>query len=172
MPVQLQLVERSAEGELTLGNLTAIVEVVGPLALAGGLLAISISDLRRFRIPDMISLPLIGLGTIYWVALGNWMPSVLGAALGYLSFRLIETAYRTIRAKEGLGRGDAKLLAAGGAWCGVLSLPSIVLIASVSALAYLVVSRCSPQSPIPFGPFLSAGILIVFLSGFRNGFLV
>jgi len=43
---------------------------------------------------------------------------------------MAEYAFKTLRGKDGLGRGDAKLLAAGGAWCGWMGLPFIVLIAS------------------------------------------
>jgi len=49
-------------------------------------------------------------------------------------FVLIELTYRRLRGQDGLGRGDAKLLAAGGAWCGWSGLPLIVLISSALAL--------------------------------------
>ncbi|WP_373290522.1 prepilin peptidase, partial [Glycocaulis albus] len=41
--------------------------------------------------------------------------------------------------RTALGLGDAKLLAAGGAWCGWQMLPPIVTIASLGGLAFLTI---------------------------------
>ena len=57
--------------------------------------------------------------------------SIIGAVIGYLVFFAIEIAYKKFRKIDGLGRGDAKLLAAGGAWCGWMGLPYIVLLGVV-----------------------------------------
>ena len=40
---------------------------------------------------------------------------LIGAALGYSSLALFSVGYLSLRGKDGLGLGDAKLLAAGGA---------------------------------------------------------
>jgi hypothetical protein len=45
-------------------------------------------------------------------------------AIGYLAFRAIALLYLRLRHREGLGEGDAKLLAAGGAWLGVAAAAS------------------------------------------------
>jgi leader peptidase (prepilin peptidase)/N-methyltransferase len=60
--------------------------------------------------------------------------------------------------------GDAKLLAALGAWLGWTVLPSLLLIASLSGiiggLIYLQWRRQNTRSAFPFGPFLAfAGII-------------
>ena len=86
--------------------------------------------------------------------------------MGYGIFWTIETAYRLIRKQEGLGRGDAKLLAAGGAWCGAFALPFIILIASSVALIFILRQNKekSAAMKLPFGPFLAAGIAVTFLT--------
>ena len=60
--------------------------------------------------------------------------------------------------------GDAKLLAALGAWFGWYTLPSILLVASVSGLigglVWLQWKKQNHRSAFPFGPFLAiAGII-------------
>lgn len=61
-----------------------------------------------------------------------------------------------------LGLGDAKLLAAAGAWLGPLYLAPVVFIGAVLALGFALTLRLlghkvSSQSTLPFGPFLGIG---------------
>ena len=75
-----------------------------------------------------------------------------------------------MRGREGLGRGDAKLLAASGAWVGVGALPQVILLAAIGALAAagclrLAGVRLGAQSALPFGPFLAAATWILWLFG-------
>ena len=132
------------------------------------LTALAWVDLREFRLPDILTLPLILLGFIqaYVLKLG-WENSFIGAIAGYAAFVAIEMAFKALRGKDGLGRGDAKLIAAGGAWCGWAGLPFIVLIASgmgLIALLFPGFRNKSDSGHIPFGPFLALGIAIVWLS--------
>jgi leader peptidase (prepilin peptidase) / N-methyltransferase len=127
-------------------------------------------DARSFRLPDLGTLPLIAAGVaINTVFLGTPWTSLVGAALGYGSFVAIETGYRHWRGRDGLGRGDAKLMAAAGAWCGGWLLPLIVLVGTASALAFIgalaLIRRRLPDSsqPWPFGPWLALGFFIGWL---------
>lgn len=128
-------------------------------------------DLRTFLLPDKLTLPLLMTGIVqaYWLAAAGEasmavIASLIGAAIGYLAFFLLEIGFKRLRGYEGLGRGDAKLLAAGGAWCGWSGLPFIVLIASGFGLCALLLPslRRKWQSAIPFGPFLALAILLVW----------
>ena len=75
-----------------------------------------------------------------------------------------------MRKRDGLGGGDPIFLAAGGAWVAWISLPSVLLWASVAALS-LVAGRMilgrkvSGQDRLPFGPFLALGIWLTWLYG-------
>ena len=127
-------------------------------------------DARNFILPDALTLPLIPAGLLANILLFDELwPSLVGAALGYVSLVALELAYRRLRNRDGLGRGDAKLLAAGGAWCGALALPFILLIASLSALAFvLAVGLVRGQMPtggtrIAFGPWIAFGIGLVWI---------
>lgn len=143
------------------------IDWIGSAVLIGALLRLSYIDWRTYRLPNIWTKPLIILGIVYnyHIALDLY-PYLLGALIGYAVFWLIETLYRQLRKREGLGRGDAKLLAAGGAWCGVLSLPFIILVASSAGLIYILMQpeETRAEMKLPFGPFLAAGIAITFLS--------
>ena len=146
---------------------TVIIDWVGTLLLLAGLARLSYVDWKTYRLPNILTKPFIALGLIYNLNLAlDLYPYLLGAILGYAIFWTVETAYRLIRKKEGLGRGDAKLLAAGGAWCGALALPFIILIASSAGLIYVLSKPQSERAAlkIAFGPFLAAGIAVTFLA--------
>lgn len=98
--------------------------------------------------------------------------ALIGSAVGYACLVGLELAYKHTRGIDGLGRGDAKLLAAGGAWCGWFGLPFIVLIASAGGLIHagLISWRTKNKASqdmaalhIPFGPYLSLGIFLTWL---------
>ena len=125
-------------------------------------------DLRTFRLPDLITLPLIFLG-LRFNSFSNLQvvdpqESILGALLGYLSLWLLNRIYRYIRSQDGIGMGDAKLLAGLGAWLGWHALPGILFIASalgiIGGMLWLRINKQKHGSPFPFGPFLIfAGII-------------
>lgn len=143
------------------------MEWIGGFVLIGGLLRLSYIDWRTYRLPNIWTKSLILLGLLYNLNVSlDLYPYLLGAVLGYALFWTVETAYRLLRKREGLGRGDAKLLAAGGAWCGALALPFIILIASCAGLIYILIQRAETRSEmkLAFGPFLAAGIAITFLT--------
>jgi len=130
------------------------------------LLTLSWIDAKTYRLPDKYTLPLIPLGFLQsYLLLDDWKISIIGAVAGYIVFVAIEYIFKILRGKDGLGRGDAKLLAAGGAWCGWIGLPLIVLIASGTGLvAALLPSfrNSAEQGRIAFGPFLAFGIFMVW----------
>jgi len=141
------------------------------LGLAATLLTLSYIDLKDYRLPDKLTFPLIaaGLGQAYLLGL-PLLNHLIGAALGYLAFVAIEQGFLKLRGYHGLGRGDAKLLAGGGAWCGWFGLPYIVLMASLAGLSLIlagmvtgrVKTKQAKMQAIPFGPFLAAAIFIVW----------
>jgi len=134
------------------------------------LAALAWIDARSFRLPDWLTLPLIAAGVaLNAISLGTPWTSLIGVALGYGSFVTLEIGYRRLRGRDGLGRGDAKLMGAAGAWCGGWLLPLIVLSGTLGALAFIgvtaLVRRRLPDTsqPWPFGPWLALGFLIGWL---------
>ena len=121
-------------------------------------------DARTQRLPNVVTYPLLLLGLVWaFSTQPDLYPHLLGAALGYGAFWAVEVAYRAVRKRDGLGRGDAKLLAVGGAWCGVWMLPVIVLGASLMALVHAGTTAKTRTTRIAFGPYLAGAIAVVWL---------
>lgn len=141
------------------------------LVLSWTLLALALVDIRSLLLPDRLTLPLLWLGLL--VAVTGILPgltpeqAIYGAAGGYGSLWLLSRGYRLLRSKDGLGLGDAKLLAALGAWTGVERLPWVVLLATLITAAALLVAWLTvgyaADSPFPFGPALAFSGWAVFL---------
>jgi leader peptidase (prepilin peptidase) / N-methyltransferase len=136
------------------------------------LLALGWIDLRHWLLPDILTLPLIIVGLAAGAAFDpeELTGRALGALLGYLALVAVAALYRALRGREGLGRGDAKLLSASGAWVGAAALPQVILIAALSALVAaaglrIAGARLDAHSALPFGPFLALAIWILWLHG-------
>ena len=71
--------------------------------------------------------------------------------------------------KPALGLGDAKLAALLGAWLGLYAMALAVVLAFLSGAllgsALLLVGRLKRGQPFPFGPYLAAGGLAVWIGG-------
>jgi leader peptidase (prepilin peptidase) / N-methyltransferase len=135
------------------------------------LLALGWIDLRRWLLPDALTLPLIlaGLATSLAFDPETLTARALGAAAGYAALSGVAWLYRRLRGREGLGGGDAKLFAAAGAWVGVGALPQVILIAAVAALVAALLLRLrgvrlDAASALPFGPFLAIATWLVWLA--------
>ncbi|WP_413676600.1 prepilin peptidase [Pantoea dispersa] len=140
------------------------------LLLCWTLLALSLIDAEHQLLPDLLTLPLLWAGLLlhcFALLPGNVENAIIGAVAGYLIFWMLSKGYQQLRGIEALGLGDAKLLAALGAWLGWEALPMLVLLAASGAIVTVLVTRAMWQRPIdralPFGPWLSlagAGLFI------------
>lgn len=143
-------------------------------------LALAVIDLETGYLPDALTLPLIGLGLIanIWGLFSPMIDSAIGAAAGYLVFLSISVVFRKLRNIEGLGLGDAKLLAAIGAWGGWIILAPTVFIAAVitligAGLASVSGRTVERETELPFGPALalSGVLLLAVTAAFSPDFL-
>ena len=128
-------------------------------------------DLEHFIIPNELTFPLMFLGAIksFYPDLDtelfpNLVNSLIGGVVGYFIIWMIIFLYKKIRNKEGMGLGDAKLLAVVGFWFGWLSIPFTIFISSFIALALVVPSVLNKSrnmtSQIPFGPYIIIGSIV------------
>ena len=136
------------------------------------LLVLGWIDMRRWVLPDALTLPLIlaGLAAAWLFAPGELLDRAVGAACGFLFLWAISALYRRWRGRDGLGLGDAKLFAAAGAWVGASGLPSVLFGGALAALAAAGCLAATGRhldrfSALPFGPFLALAIWIVWLVG-------
>lgn len=135
-------------------------------ALGWALLCAAWIDARHYWLPDAIILPLVAAGpALAWLHGDTEATTAgaIGAMLGYTSFRLLGAGYSRLRGRDGLGQGDAKLLAAGGAWLGWQGLADTVLAGATFGLILAAALRLRGQSmtrstALPFGPPLALAI--------------
>lgn len=132
---------------------------LAPLPLT---LPIAWIDLRRRIIPDGLNLALAcaGLGLAAWQDPEAVSVLLRGgeAFVAYGLFRGVRALHARLRGRIGLGLGDVKFLAAATAWTGLAGLPVLILVASLSALAVVVLRRLDAATRLPFGPFLALGL--------------
>ena len=135
--------------------------------LAVMLFRLARTDQHSGRLPDAITLPLIGLGLGLAVLRHSSFPiaEVIGALAGFAVFWAFGAVYFRLRGQDGLGLGDAKLLAAAGAWLGWGALPVLVLVATLGALAFALVTRRRARDPVAFGPWLALAFWVLWVIG-------
>ncbi len=139
--------------------------------LGWGLLALAWIDWCHMILPDVLTLPLVllGLGATLWLEPEALANHAAAAAIAYLLFRLIAWTYRRLRGRDGLGEGDAKLMAAAGAWVGVTALSSVLLGGALLTLLAAVIGAMRrgeglrATARLPLGPGLCAALWLVWL---------
>lgn len=149
---------------------TSIPILAASVLLAALLVALSAVDTVSFRLPGTLTLPLtaLGLAATWWLDLGRIEIRAAAALTGYASLWMVAALYLKFRHREGLGRGDAKLFAAAGAWLGFEGLPGVLLYASLLALVVVALAQgrsLTARMRLPFGPFLAFAIWLVWLYG-------
>lgn len=147
----------------------AIIVCAAGLVLLALVAWISIVDLRRLVIPDTANLLLAVTGLAYgYLASGTFpWPSVAGALFLFLLLFLVRLMHSRIRGKVGLGLGDVKLGGAAGLWLQPLDLPLLMLLASLSAIAGIIIVHTIrggvlESRRLPFGPFLGVSLIAVW----------
>jgi leader peptidase (prepilin peptidase)/N-methyltransferase len=160
------------EGITALGSLILFMKF-GPslsylfyFSFVAALIVITVIDLYHQIIPDVISLPGIGLGLLASLIIPQitFLNSLLGILLGGGSLFLVATLYQWLFKREGMGGGDVKLLAMIGAFLGwkavILTILLSSLIGSITGIIIMVSKEKDFKYAIPFGPFLSLGAVI------------
>jgi leader peptidase (prepilin peptidase)/N-methyltransferase len=167
----------------------AIAGAVAMMIFSWLLIALAILDAENLWLPNFLTYPGIIVGLVFTTifrAVGNdlfqpahpiyffWKRLGSAAAAAALIL-LIRWTYRLIRRREGIGLGDAKLMAMLGAWLGLsgalLSFAIGVMLGSLFALVVLAVPAARRQSDtwlqskLPLGTFLCVGGIVSALWG-------
>jgi leader peptidase (prepilin peptidase) / N-methyltransferase len=157
---------------------------IGMAILCFLLLGLAVMDAETMRLPDAFTWPGIGLGIAYsglaLLASGaDYHPSAINAAAmaavwalaAALLILAIRGAYWLVRRREGMGWGDAKLLAMIAAWLGpmmtLLTLFLAVVAAALVGMVWIGVRgrRGAMAMRLPFGSFLCAAAIYAIFAG-------
>ena len=137
-------------------------------------------DLKHYIIPNILTFPLMILGFVKSFdpnlnsLFPNYLNSLIGGMFGYGIIWSIIFFYKQIKNKEGMGLGDAKLLAAICFWFGWISIPFVIFSSSIVALILVIPSLLNKSrkfsSQIPFGPFIIIGCIlyIIFIDQYKT----
>jgi len=135
------------------------------------LIVITVIDLYHQIIPDVISIPGIGVGLISALVLPRitFFDSLIGILLGGGSLFFVATLYQWLFKREGMGGGDIKLLGMIGAFLGwkavILTIFLSSLLGSITGIAIIAFKGKDFKYAIPFGPFLSLAAAISLFFG-------
>ena len=135
------------------------------------LIVITVIDLYHQIIPDVISLPGIGVGLLGALLLPQvtFLNALIGVIAGGGSLFLVATIYQWLFKREGMGGGDVKLLAMIGAFLGwravILTILLSSFVGSIVGITLILIKGRDFKYAIPFGPFLALGAIISLLWG-------
>ncbi len=128
------------------------------------LIALTFIDIDTFRLPDVLVILVAALAMINTMVTDQ--PALTSSLLGALGvgsvFLLIAYFY-----PDGMGFGDVKFVAALGLYIGSPGIFLGVFIASLLGVIIggfsIIINKKDLKDPIPFGPFLAAGVLVMLL---------
>ncbi len=139
------------------------------LVLACAVITASFIDLDHMIIPNTVNL-FIGITGIFFMLMGwtvTWKDGLLGLCIGGGVLFLLGLLAVWLYKKEGMGGGDIKLAAVCGLYLGmdkmILSLILTTYIAGLVIVVLLAARKLKKSQYVPFGPFLSSGVIIITL---------
>ncbi|MGA2087062.1 MAG: prepilin peptidase [Terracidiphilus sp.] len=166
------------------------IPAIGTITFLWLLVGIAVLDAEHFWIADAVTMPGIALGFAFpifcesllrtslreqselWIRIGERLLEVLAAAGLIL---LIRWLYWLVRRREGIGLGDAKLMALLAAWLGLpgalLAFGLGIVLGALAAVVLLAVpsarrdSETWAFSKLPLGTFLCIGGIVSSLWG-------
>lgn len=146
---------------ITYGFTGKLVEVI---FLSTMLSIISLIDIRYEIIPDSLIGVILIFGILFNII--NKTVTVKAMIIGFfiISVPLLVTA---IIVKDSIGGGDIKLMAVTGAFLGwkfvILAFLIASVIGGIVSTILLIIRKIKKTDMIPYGPFLSIGIIIAIL---------
>lgn len=124
----------------------------------------AVIDWREMILPNRFNAVLAagGFGQVIFIGRPDLPDALLGAFFGFAVLSMIAALFRYVRGVDGLGFGDRKFAAAAGLWIGWEQIALMLLIASCSALIFVLIQSAWCRKfdiaiRLPFGPFLGFG---------------
>jgi leader peptidase (prepilin peptidase)/N-methyltransferase len=143
------------------------------LVLTYVLIVVSFIDLDTMLVPVKLCYFSMVAGILLspFVPEVNFKDSILGASFGAGLILFIIETYAIFTGKEGMGYGDANIMAVIGAFIGwqkvLLALFIASFIGALVGVGYILLKGKNLRAAIPFGPFLSIGGYITAIYGDR-----
>ncbi|WPL17147.1 Pectic enzymes secretion protein OutO [Thiorhodovibrio winogradskyi] len=147
------------------------VQAAAALVFTWSMVALALIDFDTQLLPDTITLPVLWLGLLLSLfgVFVDAETAIIGAIAGYLSLWSVFQLFRLLTGREGMGRGDFKLLALFGAWMGWQALPQIILLSALPGaligIALIALGSQEQRAPMPFGPYLAIAGWVSLLWG-------
>jgi leader peptidase (prepilin peptidase)/N-methyltransferase len=163
--------------ELLTGLLTLLLvwqygptmECAARFLFCSAMLVLIFTDLDHQILPNPVTIPGTVVGFLFSLYPGgvSWVSSLIGLLLGWTAIVAVSRAYRRMRGVEGMGMGDAKMMALVGAFLGWPSVLLVLvlgsLLGSLAGVFLLATGRGGLQAKLPFGTFLGiAGLVALF----------
>ncbi|MCD6417601.1 prepilin peptidase [bacterium] len=157
-------------------DVLSYIEAIRMLLVLPIFVAITFIDWEHWVIPDELTIAVAAVGIGTAPLMGGWsniVNSLIGCALGLLTFFLVSILGKKAFRKDALGEGDIYLIAAVGllvGWTGVLLTIFIsALLGTIGGLAIMLFRKSKKKmdniSTIPFGPFIVVATIIVMAEG-------
>ena len=158
----LVLLSTAVSGAVLLKVLPAVIAATLTACVAA-LAVLAVWDVRTHRLPNVATLTLSAAGIAATGALliAGQTPSIWPAMAGFAGFGAL--GFLEALPQDSLGGGDVKLLAAVGAWTGLLGWSALlptVLCTHLVMLAALAVGRARTTGRVVLGPAIAAGTVV------------
>jgi len=141
------------------------LQTLAYMLLVGAVVTASFIDLDHMIIPNSVNL-FIGITGVIFILMGwtvNFKQGLLGFVIGGGVLLFLGFFALLILKKEGMGGGDIKLAAVCGLYLGMNQVIFAFLITAYIAgfilLVLLLMRKLKKGQYVPFGPFLSVGVL-------------
>jgi leader peptidase (prepilin peptidase) / N-methyltransferase len=162
---------------IAVGALREPGQIVASAVLCAAMAAITLEDTLRLRVPDPWVYGALGSGLVWGVAariragegaIGAGVAVLIAIAVCGGAFWAVREVFFRLRGVDGLGLGDVKIAAAGGAWLGWEGFAFAVLVAAAGALAFVATRVVrghgwSAGERLAFGAFLAPAVWATWL---------
>ncbi len=152
-------------------------ELLSDIVLTGSLFVLAVIDWESLLVDMRVVIVAMVLRLFWLLAFGTdfLLQALLGLLVGAGMLYLLGIIYETLRKRRGLGEGDPALLGLIGMWVGWSGLGPVLLVAAGSGIiigGFWLLKKNQPllHTPVPFGPFLCLGGLLVHLL-LQNGWM-
>lgn len=146
------------------------VHLASRLVFTALLVALAVTDLETFRLPNPLTLGGLAAGLVFALFTAPGITdAVIGAVLGAGILLLIRWGWLRATGKDAMGLGDVKMLAMIGAFLGWEQVFVVLLLSTLAGamvgIGLTVAGRGSMSSKLPFGVFLAIAAVVASLVG-------